>query len=130
MTISEDWQHVGVERLAPMELSALLQKENFYILDVRPLDFERDATFIRGSFLCPLLFLDARYVELPKDRKIVITDWAMKQSPVAAKFLKKKGCPVLGILKGGIERWKEEGLPVEERNPTNEIGPLGPPKRQ
>ncbi len=55
---------------------------------------------------------------------IVIMDYAMKQSPVAAKFLMIKGYPVVGVLKGGLERWNSEGLPTKQRVPTQKIGSL------
>ena len=101
-----------------------MEKENIYILDVRPLNFKRDKSFIKGSKLCPLVHLIDRYTQLPKDRKIMITDWAMKQSPTAAKFLIEKGYTVLGVLKGGLERWKADNFPVEERELVKGIGPL------
>ena len=115
MTINREWQKRKVKKIAPQDLKVLLRKEDLYILDVRPQDFKRDASFIKGSLLCPLVYLADRYTEIPRDRRIVITDWAMKQSPVAAKFLTEKGYPVYGVLKGGIERWRSENLPVEER---------------
>jgi len=124
MTISREWQGIKVKRIAPKPLNDLLEKKDLYILDVRPLNFKRDTTFIKGSSLCPLLFLADRYTEIPRERGIVITDWAMKQSPTAAKFLTSKGYNIVGVLKGGIERWKEENLPVEQREPTKDIGPL------
>ena len=43
----------------------------------------------------------------------------MKQSPAAAKFLTRKGYKVAGVLRGGMERWQAERLPVEQRTPDN-----------
>jgi len=101
-----------------------MKEKDFYILDVRPLDFKLNSAFIKGSFLCPLVYLADRYKEIPKNRQIVVTDWAMKQSPVVAKYLHAKGYPIFGVLKGGIERWGSETLPVEQREPTKELRPL------
>ena len=42
---------------------------------------------------------------------------ALKQSPAAAKFLTRKGYKVAGVLRGGMERWQAERLPVEQRTP-------------
>ena len=75
--------------------------------------------------MCPLLFLAQRYTKIPKERKIVITDWAMKQSPVAAKFLISRDYDVVGVLKGGVERWKHDGFPVEERTPGQQASSDG-----
>lgn len=128
MTMNKEWQKIRVRKLRPEKLIRLMDAENPYILDVRPLNFKRDNTFVKGAAFCPLVYLADRYTELPKDRKIVITDWAMKQSPTAAKFLIQKGYPVEGVLKGGLERWKFDGFPVEERASVKEIGPLNTPQ--
>ncbi len=130
MTIDKEWQNIKVKKIPPKRFKKLLEEEEPYILDVRPLNFQRDATFIMGSFLCPLVLLSDKYKEIPKDQRIVITDWAMKQSPTAAKYLISKGYQVIGVLKGGIERWKKEKLPVEKRTPTKKIGSLIPPKNK
>lgn len=124
MAINEEWQKINVKKLSPKQMINLLEHDDIYILDVRPLNFERDKTFIKGSALCPLVYLIDRYVELPTDRQIIITDWAMKQSPTAAKFLVDKGYSVVGVLKGGLERWKEEGWPVEEKEVMQELPSL------
>lgn len=124
MTINKEWQEIRVEKIAPAKFKNLLEEEHLYILDVRPLNFKKNTAFIKGAFLCPLVYLAERYKEIPKDRLIVITDWAMKQSPIAAKFMTTKGYTVKGVLKGGLERWEAENLPVEQRVPTSKLGPL------
>jgi len=96
-------------------MKMVTQKKEVFVIDVRPKDFKRDASFIVGSIHCPLLDLTDRYTEFPKDKPLLITDWAMRQSPLAAKYLIGKGFNVLGILKGGIERWKHDKFPVENR---------------
>ena len=124
MTFNEKWQKIRIKRLSPDDLASLLKKENLYILDVRPMNFKRNSSFVGGSHLCPLVYLKDKYHEIPKDRPIVITDWAMKQSPVAAKFLTIKGYPIVGVLKGGLERWETEHLPIKKREPFKNIDAL------
>lgn len=128
MIINKEWQRIKIKKIRPKKLAGLMREEDFYILDVRPSDFKLNSSFIKGSFLCPLVYLAVRYKDIPKDRKIVLTDWAMKQSPIAAKFLHIKGYPVDAVLKGGIERWESEKLPVEQREPTKGLLPLSLPK--
>ncbi len=107
-----------MRKLAPAKLNALLNDNpGILILDVRPLNFKRDVTFIKSALLIPLVQLAQDYRQLPKQTQLVVTDWAMKQSPTAAKFLILRGYDVRGVLKGGIERWKKEGFPVEKRIP-------------
>lgn len=126
MFIDEKWQKIQPRKITPKDLARLLKEKDVYILDVRPLDFDLNRSFIKGSYLCSLVYLAERYKEIPKDREIVVTDWAMKQSPIAAKYLQVKGYPVYGVLKGGIERWEAEKLPVVQWEPTQEHLPLRP----
>ena len=122
MVINQEWKKIKVNKFSPKALKQILDNENPYILDVRPLDYQWNTSFLKGSVPCPLVFFFDRYKELPIDRKIVITDGAMKQSTIAAKFLITKGYKVMGVLKGGVERWETEGFPVEERASTRELG--------
>lgn len=124
MHIDRDFQNIKVKKLKPKEVSNLVQLKDYYILDVRPLNFQRDTSFIQGAHLCPLVYLADRYKELPKNKKMIITDWAMKQSPSAAKFLITKGFQIEGVLQGGMERWKSEKRPYIEKNPSGKFESL------
>ncbi|TVQ98789.1 MAG: rhodanese-like domain-containing protein [Desulfovibrionales bacterium] len=125
MVVDSAAQEVEFPRLSPAEVHILLRERPYYVLDVRPLDFDRDASFIPEARLCPLVYLESRYAQIPKDSEIIITDWAMRQSPSAAIFLLEKGYTVRGVLRGGMERWRSEHLPFEERIPDGTICPLG-----
>ena len=117
MTVDPENQRIPVTRLEPRRVQELLCDPGYFLLDVRPEDFQRDAGFIAGARHCPLVHLGERFPALPANRKIIISDWAMKQSPAAAKFLTRKGYKVAGVLRGGMERWQAERLPVEQRTP-------------
>ena len=117
MTVDPEYQRIPVTRLEPRRVQKLLCDPGYFLLDVRPEDFQRDAGFIAGARHCPLVHLGERFPALPANRKIIISDWAMKQSPAAAKFLTRKGYKVAGVLRGGMERWQAEQLPVEQRTP-------------
>ncbi len=114
--VNKEWQSHKVNKVSPEKLEQLLKEQDFYILDVRPRDFIKNASFIKGAYFCPLVHLTHWYTEIPRDKPLIITDWAMRQSVIAAKFLQGKDYQVFGILKGGIERWKAENRPVEERD--------------
>lgn len=103
--------------------------KDIFLLDVRSLDQQalnrKDVVFtmdnstlagshIRGARHCPLVYLEQSWHLIPKDRSILITDWIMKQSIFAAKFLTMQGYDVIGVLKGGTTRWQMEGLPLVE----------------
>ncbi len=124
MVINPTWQKIKVKKIPPKDLRKRMDSEDFFILDVRPLSSVKKAPFIKGSVRCPLVYLAERYPEIPKGQPIIITDWAMKQSPVAAKFLIAKGYPVAGVLKGGMERWESDKLPVDIRKTSTKLAPV------
>ncbi len=124
MVINPTWQKIRVKKIPPKALEKRIKSENPFILDVRLLNPDKNESCIEGSVSCPLVFLADRYHEIPKEQPIVITDWAMKQSPVAAKFLIAKGYRVAGVLKGGTERWESEKFPVTTRKPYEMLGSL------
>jgi rhodanese-related sulfurtransferase len=115
MVVNEASMKMKIKKLKPKKINKLMKNNDVFILDVRPKDFKRDSSFIVGSLHCPLLDLTERYHEFPKDKEIIITDWAMRQSTLAAKYLINEGFNVIGVLKGGIERWKHDNFPVENR---------------
>jgi rhodanese-related sulfurtransferase len=116
MIINKEYRKVEVEKISPKELDKILSSKKVFLLDVRPNDTTRDPAFIVGARLIPLVELANRYNEIPSDTPVIITDWAMRQSVFAAKFLKLLGYDVVGILKGGIERWRSEKFHVEIRH--------------
>jgi rhodanese-related sulfurtransferase len=120
--MDEDRALMGIEvrKLSPLRLQDILAVDSVYVLDVRPLWWAETDAVIVGSHFIPLVELDVRYRELPKERDIVIIDGAMMQSPSAARYLIAKGYSVLGVLKGGILRWEHEGLPVAHRKAVDE----------
>ncbi len=60
-----------------------------------------------------MVYLSYWHINIPKDKKIIVTDWTNKKAILAGKYLQSKGYDVIGVLKGGIVRWRDEKLPVE-----------------
>jgi CheY-like chemotaxis protein len=83
MTVDPACQRIPVTRLEPRRVQELLRDPAYFLFDVRPKDFQRDASFIAGARHCPLVHLGESDPTLPADHNIIITDWAMKQSPAA-----------------------------------------------
>jgi rhodanese-related sulfurtransferase len=93
----------------------LLKQPGVFLIDVRPQDYTKGPEFIKGAHHCPLLHLGDRINTLPKDKRIIVTDWRMQQSLLAAKYLMANGFKVIGVIRGGTMRWSSENLPVETR---------------
>ena len=116
MEAKTEYANMNIRKISPKKLYRILEKDkDIYILDVRPIAYDRESIFIKDAHICPMVYLSDWYHNIPKDKKIVITDWANKKAILAAKFLTKKGYNVLGILKGGIVRWRAEKLPLEHK---------------
>ncbi len=111
------WDRIKVHKISPDEFALLRKDDRFFILDVRPLEFSKNNSFIKGSIHCPVIYLKKYYRDIPRNCEILIADWAMLSSTNAAKFLLTKGYKVKGVLKGGIERWISEKRPVVARPP-------------
>lgn len=115
MVADEKWHNIKVKKISPKTFAVMAASKHYFLLDVRPLEFAGSNAFIKNSTHCPLVYLSGFYHEIPKKCEILLIDWAMISANSAAKFLISKGYTVRGILKGGIERWLDEGRPVELR---------------
>ncbi len=101
-----------IPSLAPSQLQEKLG--DVYLLDYRQ-QKSYEQGHIKGSRNIPIHLLSRRFQEIPADKRITTidsrgrTDWMP-----AAWFLKSKGYNDVMILKGGIEVWQKEGLPLEK----------------
>ena len=116
LQVNNKFQGIRVKKLRPAAVADLLgQDNNYYVLDVRPQNYTKGPHFIKGSHHCPLLNIMDRVGTIPRDQPIIVVDWKMMQSPLAAKYLLSEGFQVKGVVRGGIERWAADGLPTEVR---------------
>lgn len=84
------------------------------LLDVRE-RHEWKAGHAPGSRNVPLSKLHARVAELPADRRYIAVCRTGARSRSATAQLRSAGVDVVN-LKGGMNRWHREGLPLEPRN--------------
>ena len=83
------------------------------LVDVRDAsEIEAAAYDVKGTLHIPMDELERRWRELPKQKEIVLACAAGGRSMLAAGFLAKQGFASLANLEGGINAWKEAGLPV------------------
>lgn len=87
--------------------------EDLFVLDVRnPNEFQ--ICRIPGTTLLPLPELPNRFVEVPKDREVIVHCKSGMRSAKAIEFLKSQGYSKLANLTGGILAWAEKvdpGMP-------------------
>jgi rhodanese-related sulfurtransferase len=83
------------------------------ILDVRgPDEFIGPLGHIAGATNLPLNDLPERLPDLVRqDRPVVVVCKTDRRSSIAADQLRKAGVADVSVLRGGMERWRELGLP-------------------
>lgn len=101
----------GFKVITPEEVYEIIKnKKDYIILDVRT-QGEYDAGHIEGAILIPILELEERLNELPKDKPIIVYCNSGVRSNAAAKMLTDKGFRNIYDM-GGISDWQEKGFPV------------------
>jgi rhodanese-related sulfurtransferase len=96
--------------VTPRQASELLESGEAIVVDVRE-PYEREAGHIEGSRHIELERLASQAETLPKDRKIVFQCRAGARSAMAAQAFRASGYDAWSMA-GGLERWRDEGLPV------------------
>lgn len=98
--------------LTPSQLQE--QPGDAYLLDVR-LEGMYKQGHIKGSRNIPVHLLTRRYQEIPTDKRVVVIDILGNPAWVPVGwFLKSKGYDDVMMLKGGMNAWQKEGLPLEK----------------
>ena len=98
--------------LAPSQLQEKL--EGVYLLDIRP-EKSYEQGHIKGSQNIPTDLISGRFQEIPTDKRIIIITASGNPEWVPAGwFLKSKGYNDVMMLKGGMNAWQKEGLPLEK----------------
>lgn len=104
----------------PITAAELYQKmkagQKLLLVDIRDSGSRKKFGDIDGPTLdYPLYRLHALNYELPKDKLLVFYDIRGKQSPSACRYLLLYyfSPEMITYLKGGIEAWKENGLPMK-----------------
>ncbi len=101
--------------IPPLTASQLQKElEDAYLLDVRP-EQSYQQGHIKGSRNIPAELISRRFQEIPTDKKIiVINDVGNPAWVPTGWFLKSKGYKEVMILKGGMDAWQKERLPLEK----------------
>ena len=113
----------GLQGMDSAVLRAQMQSRRCVLIDVRE-PFEHQAASIAGSILVPLSTVDQAKLQAEHgDKQIVFQCLSGKRSVDAAKrFLKDTGHASAYYLVGGIEAWKQAGLPVERSASAPKLG--------
>ena len=103
----------GFKTLRPAELTALINRDNALVVDLRPAaDFEKG--HIPGSKNVLMSQFDPEHKRLAGARAlpVVVVCKMGTIAPAAAKRLKKAGFEHVYMLDGGISAWQQADLPL------------------
>lgn len=105
----------AVREVGPMEATALINRRNAVMLDVRETK-EHEGGRIRDAVHLPQSQLAGRGQELKKltARPVIAYCERGQRSRMAAGTLTKLGFAEVYTLRGGLRAWREAGLPVEK----------------
>ena len=93
----------------------LINREDALVLDVRDAG-EYGAGHILGAKHLPIARIDEGAGELAKrkDRPLIVYCDGSERSAKAAAALKRQGFTQVANLSGGLDAWRQAGLPVEK----------------
>ncbi len=104
----------NAEWLTIDDLQAQLENDSPpLILDVRSKEEFGFHGHIVGAMLLPVDELPRRTAEIPADRQVVCVCRTDRRSERAAQWLLSQGYSTVMVLEGGMQAWKNAGLPVE-----------------
>jgi hydroxyacylglutathione hydrolase len=102
-----------------MEIDELAKKqpdfESFYVLDVRTLE-EWCAGHIPGSHHLELNQLEKSLKQLPTNQPIALLCRSGQRASLAASLLQKYGFSSVVNIRGGMQAWKQAGLPLKQES--------------
>ena len=108
------------EDVTAAEAIKILETPGTFLLDVRT-EGEYQAGHLANATLIPVQELEQRLADLPadKERPVLVYCRSGNRSVSASKILGQQGYKKVMNLKGGIQEWTRQGLPVEspQRNP-------------
>jgi rhodanese-related sulfurtransferase len=104
--------------LAPEELKTKLDGgEEMIVVDVRDrIDFDAEPAIIPGALHLTTEELEARHLEIPREREIVLycTCPSEETSARAALLLRRRGIERIRPRDGGYHGWRDRGYPMTE----------------
>ena len=103
----------GVRRIAPAQLTALINRDSALVVDVRPIaDFDKG--HIAGSKNVQMSQFDPENKQLApaKALPVVLVCKVGETATAAGKRLRKAGFTNVNVLEGGIQAWQAADLPL------------------
>jgi rhodanese-related sulfurtransferase len=102
----------NIKEVCPTSAKKLIEK-GYMLLDIREkFEVENLAFDVSKIMYIPLSELVERYVEVPRDEKIIVVCESGERSWRAVSFLQDLGFTNLLNMKKGLEKWVQKGFPI------------------
>lgn len=99
--------------LEPADVHAMLGRSEAILVDVREAS-EYENIRIPGAFLMPLSFFEGEHFPIINGTRVILMCAVGKRSAAAAKQMMDAGFGDVHHMKGGINAWMEQNLPVDD----------------
>ena len=106
-----------MENIDANALEALRRQRRIELVDVRT-EQEVRRGMISGARHIPLQELPSRLQEIPRDRPVVFYCQSGARSMQAGAFLASRGWAEVYNLRGGVQAWVRDGLPMASPEAT------------
>ncbi|MFI0491034.1 rhodanese-like domain-containing protein [Flavobacterium sp.] len=101
-----------VKEVCPTSTQELIIR-GYMLLDIRePKEVEKLTFNVPKIIHIPLSELEERYMEVPKNEKIIVVCQTGERSLRAVDFLQKLGYTNLLNMKKGLDKWVQKGFPT------------------
>lgn len=101
-----------VKEVCPTSTQELI-KRDYLLLDIRE---KRETDVLKFDvpkvLYIPMSEIEERYLEIPKDEKIVVVCESGERSWRVVSFLQKLGFTNVINMKKGLEKWVQKGFPI------------------
>ena len=105
-----------------MEIEELAKRqsdgESLYLLDVRTREEWRSG-HIPGAHHLEFNYLEKALERIPKDQPIALLCRSGQRASLSASLLQKYEFPSVANVRGGMQAWKQAGLPIKVENGSN-----------
>lgn len=106
----------GGHRLSPQTATYLINREHASIIDLRDKDlFEKGHISHAMHFSQSDIMNQLNKIQKLKNKPIILVDTTGHHSVLVRAKLQKEGFTHLYVLSGGINAWKEAGLPLTKK---------------
>lgn len=119
--IFQEFSIDGIKHISPTDAMEAVSKNDAVLIDVRePNELVLESIPLNNVLNHPLSVILDRLPYIGKNQNIVLACTNGFRSAKIANLLNLEGYPNVANLDGGLDQWKKQGLPYEQKSSSNE----------